>query len=96
MRPSGNVVEVLLQRREAEGVVDREFSGLAVLALGLDEEPAVPPEEAGLGPEMLSRRVVEIAEHCLVGRRLHRPGVLGFGPGCRLGRVAAGAGGRPA
>src|SRR5262245_56572282 len=88
----GKLDEILLQRIDAEGVLHLEGGELAVRPVGLDQEFSVPAEEAGMHAVMVEARVVEIAEHGLVGRVLHGEPVLRCAPQLRLGAVAAGAG----
>ena len=88
----GKLDQVLLQRIEAEGVLDLERGELAVGAVGLDEELAVLAEEARAHAVIVEARVVEIAEHRFLGRVVHRVLVLRGAPQLRLRPVAAGAG----
>ena len=88
----GKLDEVLLQRIDAERVLDLEGAELAVRAVGLDDEFSVLAEEAGAHAEIFETRIVEIAEHRLVGRVLHGELVLRRAPQVRFGAVAAGAG----
>ena len=88
----GEFDEVLLQRIEAEGVLHLEHRELAVRTIRLDQEFPVLAEETGMHAVIVEAGVVEIAEHGLVGRVLHRGLVLRGAPQFRFGLVAAGAG----
>ena len=72
--------EVLLQRLDAEGVLDFEVGELAVGAVGADEEFAVAFEEVRCDALVGELRVVEVAAHGLRGRVLHCSRVLRRGP----------------
>ena len=52
--------QVLLQRLEAERVLDFEVGRLAVGTVGVDEVPAVAAEEARRHPVLAERRAVEV------------------------------------
>ena len=90
--PAGQLDEVLLQRRDAERVLDLEVRELAVGSVRADEVLAVALEEAGLDALEAVGRVVEIAEHCLSGGVLHGDSMLRGLPGSRFRRVALRAG----
>ena len=72
----GEFDEVLLQRIDAERVFHLEHGKLAVGTVGFDEEFSVLAEEARMHAVIIEACVVEIAEHRLVGRVLHRRLVL--------------------
>ena len=55
--------QVLLQRRDAERVVDRVVGELAVGTVGADEELAVAPGKDRRGPRVRELCVIEIAQH---------------------------------
>ncbi len=84
--------EILLQGIDAESVFHLEGGELAVGPVGLDQELAVLAEEARMHSVIVEAGIVEISEHRLVGRMVHRVLVLGGLPPLRLGAVAAGAG----
>ena len=83
--------EVLLEGVDAEGVGDLELAGLAVRAVGANEELAVAAEERRRDAPVGDARLVEVAEDRLVGGGLHRAGVIGAAVRLRLLRVAADA-----
>ena len=84
--------QVLLQRLDAEGVLDFEVGELAVGAVGADEEPAVAREEVRCNALVGELRVAEVAAHGLRGRVLHGARVLRRGPCGVLLRVTGLAG----
>ena len=88
---AGQRHEVLLQGVDAEGVGDLELGGLAVGAVGPNEELAVAAEERRRDAPVRDARLVEVAEDRLVRGGLHRAGVIGAAVGLRLLGVAAGA-----
>ena len=88
----GECDEILLQRVDPERVLDFEGGELSVWSVGLDKKLPVLAEETGMHAVIVETRVVEIAEHRLVGRVLHGEVVLRGAPQLRFGTVAAGAG----
>ncbi len=81
--------QVLLQGGDAEGVGHLVVVHRSVGPLGGDDEPVGLAEEVpGLAP-VLERGAVEVAEDGLLGRDLHRPGVVGGPPGLGLLGVTA-------
>ena len=76
----GKLDQVLLQRIDAERVLDLEVGELAVGPVGLDEELSVLAEEARTHAVIVEARIVEIAEHRFVGRVLHGVLVLRAAP----------------
>ena len=72
----GKLDQILLQRIDAERVLHLERGELAVGAVGLDQEFSVLAEEARMHAVIVEARVVEIAEHRLVGGMLHGKLVL--------------------
>src|SRR6516225_7020097 len=78
--------EILLQRIDTKCVFHFEGGELAVRPVGLDEEPAVPAQEARMHTVIVETRIVEIAEHSLVGGVRHCELVLGAAPKPRLPR----------
>ena len=88
----GKFDQVLLQRIEAERVLDLEHAELAVRPVGLDQEFSVLAEEARAHAVVVKVRVVEIAEHRLVGRVIHGVLVLRRSPKLRFRLMAPGAG----
>ena len=69
--PAGQRDQVLLQRRDAEGVAHLEVGQLAVGPVGAHDELVAALEEAGGDALMLERGVVEVAAHRLLGGRGH-------------------------
>jgi hypothetical protein len=69
--PAGQGDQVLLQRRDAEGVAHLEVGQLAVGSVGADHELVAALEEAGGDALVLERGVVEVAAHRLLGRCGH-------------------------
>ena len=65
----GKLDQILLQRIDAERVLDLKRGELAVGPIGLDEELSILAEEARSHAVMIEARIVEIAEHRFVGRR---------------------------
>ena len=82
--------QVLLERPHAERVLDLEIGELAVRPAGPDHVAALAPKERGRDRAVGEAAVREIAEHGGLARDLHRPRVIGVGPGGVLLRVAAG------
>ena len=78
--PPGQLDQVLLQRMDAERVLDLEVGERAVRSVGVDEEPTVATEEAGRDAGVREARVGEVAEHRLLGRLLHRAVVMRAAP----------------
>ena len=78
--PARQLDQVLLQRLDAEGVLDLEVGELAVGAVGADEELAVAREEVRCNALVGELRVAEVAAHGLRGRVLHGARVLRRGP----------------
>ncbi len=76
--------QVLLERRDAEGVADLELAGLSFGIGGLDEESPIASAEAKSLAVVLDGRVVEIAEHALGRGVLHREVVMRSPPEARL------------
>ena len=64
----GKLDQILLQRVEAERVLDLERGELAVGPIGLDQELPVLAEETRAHAVIVEARVVEIAKHGFVGR----------------------------
>ena len=92
LQPSvGKFDQVLLQRIQAECVFDLEHAELAVRPVGLDQEFSVFAEEARAHAVVPERRIVEIAEHGLVGRVIHRVLMLRRAPKVRFRAMAPGA-----
>ena len=89
--PAGKLDQILLQRTNAERVLDLVVVKLAVRAVGVDEELSVAAEERRRRPRVLEFRVGEIAEDRLVVGGLHRQIVVRAAPGLGLLRVAPGA-----
>jgi hypothetical protein len=90
-RPPGQLDEILLQRRDAEGVLDLEIAEGSVRPVRVDPERAVAAEEAGRYARVRERGVVEVAEDGCRARVLHGCRVLRAAPLVELGRVAVGA-----
>ena len=65
---------------------------LAVRAVGLDDELVALAEEARMHAEIVEARIVEIAEHGVLGGVRHGMRVLRPVPELRLAAMAAGAG----
>jgi hypothetical protein len=86
--------QVLLQRRDAEGVFDRVVGRLAIRAIGIDEPATVTAEEGGDLAGRLELRVIEIAKHCLLAGHLHGEIVMGALPGPQFFGMTPGAGRR--
>ena len=80
--------QVLLQRHEAEDVGDRVVRRPAVGPVGADEGLPVLAEEARGQAVVDEPRVVEVAEHRPLVRRLHREVVVRAAPAPRLLGVA--------
>jgi hypothetical protein len=78
--PAGEAHQILLQRGESEGVGDLVLGHLPGRALGPDEEAAVAAVEAGGDAEVLELGAVEVTEHGLLARLLHRPIVVRASP----------------
>ena len=88
---AGEAHQVLLQRVDAEGVLDPMIGQLAVGPGGVDEEASVAPEEARRDTSALEDGVFEVAQHRLLGRRIHRQVVVRAAPALELERMAGGA-----
>ena len=85
---AGHLDQVLLQRCDAERVLDLVVGGLPVGAVGADHEPAIAPEEGRRDAGMGEARVLEVAgDRPFLGRR-HRDRVLRLAPPRGLRRVA--------
>ncbi len=65
-----------------------KVSELAVGAVGLDHELVAVAEEARVHAEIIETRIVEIAEHALLGGMGHGVRVLRAVPELRLAAVA--------
>src|SRR6266481_188984 len=89
--PAGELDQVLLERRHAEGVLDLEVGRLAVRAFGVDEVLALSLEEARHGTGLAESHVPEIAEDGLVRGGLHGALVMRAEPFPRLLCMALGA-----
>src|SRR5262249_53092589 len=87
----GELDQVLLQGIHTEDVLHLKGGELAVGAVGFDQKFPVLAEETGTHAVMVEARVVEIAEHGLVGRVLHGALMLRCAPELRLRLVAADA-----
>ena len=72
----GKLDQILLQRLDAERVLDLKRRQLAVGPIGLDEKLPILAEEAGSHAVMVDSRIAEIAEHRFVVRMLHGKLVL--------------------
>ena len=72
----GRFDQVLLQRLDAEGVLDLEVGELAVGSVGADEILPVAPEEGRRHPGVGEVRIVEVAQHACGRCVLHRELVL--------------------
>ena len=77
---AGELDQVLLQRRDAERVLDLVVGELAVGPVGADEELAVAPGEGRRHAGVLEGAVGEVAEHGALARLLHRARVLRAAP----------------
>src|SRR5262249_9704602 len=82
----GKLDQVLLQRVDAEGVLDFEVGQLPLSPVSIDEEPAVAAQEGRSDAGVREARAVEAAQHGLVIGVLHglivlrsRPLLLLFG-----------------
>jgi len=80
--------QVLLQRVDAEGVLDLEGRELSVRPVGLDLELIAFAEEPRTHAVVVEDRIGEIAEYRLVGRLIHGVLVLRGAPEPRLRLVA--------
>ena len=74
--PVGKLDEILLQGIKPEGVFHLEGAKLAVGAVGLDHELVAVAEEARVHAEIIEARIVEVAEHALLGGMRHGVRVL--------------------
>ncbi len=81
--------QVLLERRDAEGVGDRILVELAVGPVGPREELALPLEERRRDAVVGEAGAVEVAENRLLRRFLHREVVVRALPAALLFRVTA-------
>jgi hypothetical protein len=81
----------LLQGIEAEGVFHLEGGELAVRAVGLDHELVAFAEEARVHAEIVETRIVEIAEHGVLGGVRHGMRMLRSVPELGLPAMARGA-----
>ena len=88
--PAGESDQILLERRDAERVRDLEIGDGAFGALGVYEEPSVPPEEARCHSEMGEPGVLEVAQHGVLVGSLHRPFMVRAHPRAVLGLVTLG------
>src|SRR5262249_40922742 len=88
----GEFNEILLQRIDAECVLDLEGGELAIRSVGFDEILSVFAEETGKHAVIVEARIVEIAEHKSFCRVLHRTLMLRAVPQRRLRAMTAGAG----
>ncbi len=93
--PARQLDQVLLQRGDAERVLDLVVGGPAVRTVGVHQEPAVAPEELRRRSAVPERGVVEVAEHGLVAGDLHGEIVVRAAPGRVFLPMAFGAGGAP-
>ncbi len=80
----GKFDHVLLQRPHTERVLDRKVLHPAVRALGMDEKLALPTEHPRRDALVRELPIVEVAQHRLLGRQVHRPIVVRAGPSVRL------------
>ena len=93
LHPSpGKLDQVLLQRVDAERVLDLEIGELAIGAVGAYEVLAVAPEERRRHAAIREGRAIEAAEDRGIGCVLHRLCVLRGLPCVGLGTMALGAG----
>src|SRR6202007_1419977 len=72
--------EILLQRIDAEGVFHLEFDKSAVRPVGFDAKLPRLSKETRMHAVIVETRTVEVAEHRLVARVLHRGLVLRGAP----------------
>jgi hypothetical protein len=86
--PARELDQVLLQRVDAERVLDLVVGEPAVRTVGAHHERAVATEEARDNGSVRERRVVKIPEHGRVRRRLHRLLVVRTAPGLGFRRMA--------
>ncbi len=86
--------QILLQRRDAEGVGDVEIGQFAVGAIGADPEFSVLLEECALHPVLFKCGAVEAAQNGLIVGGLHGDGVMRAQPVLMLGFVTLRAGAR--
>ena len=82
----GKLDQILLQRLDAEGVLDFERGEVAVGPVGLDEKLSVLAEEARMHAVMVEARTGEIAEHRFVVCVLHGELMLRAVPKLRFAR----------
>ena len=93
LQPSARQLEqVLLQRIDAEGVLDRIVAQRAVRPVGAHHEPGAITVETAAHAAEGHLDVGEVAQHRPLGRHLHRAVVVRAAPGGMLGGVALGAG----
>ena len=83
--------QILLQRRQAERVLDLEVGELAVGTVGVDVVLPVAAEEGRSDTGVPELRIIEIAENRLLIGDLHREVVMRTLPGFVLGSVTRGA-----
>ena len=88
----GKLDEILLQRLDAEGVLDFKRGEVAVGPVGLDEKLSVPAKEARMHAVIVEARTGEIAQHRFVACVLHGEPMLRAVPKLRFALMAAGAG----
>lgn len=89
---AGKFGKVLLQRCDAERVLDWVFFGLAVRVLRRDPKFAITLEHSRNDAEMLERLILKIAEYCLGSRFLHRLVMMRASPGLVFLLMAFGTG----
>ena len=82
MPPVGELDQILLQRRDAEGVLDFIIFEFAVGAVGVSEKLAVALEKPRGDPGIGELGIVEVAEHAIFVRLLH--GALMMRPAPRV------------
>jgi hypothetical protein len=85
----GELDQVLLERLDAERVLDLEVGEAAVRAVGAHVVAAVAAEEPRLHARVAEAGVGEVAEHGRLGGVLHRPRVLRALPEPGLGGMTA-------
>lgn len=73
---AGKCNQILLQRMEAKGVENPEVRRLAIFPFGIDEEDVPPAEEPSLDARLVKHRIVETAQHVVLGCVAHGPGVI--------------------
>jgi hypothetical protein len=85
--PVRKLDQILLQRRDAEGVLDRKFGEPPIGSVCAHEELAVTAEERGGHAHVGESGVVEVAQHGALAGLGHRGGVLRALPGVELPRM---------